>query len=308
MKTSNINTIKKSLALFGTTLLIVTFLASCGDTDGEISSQGEANIKVTDAAVDAENVNGVYLSVKEVQATANGNSRTIATFDSPKLFNIMAYQNGEVYALGSGDLKAGSYSDIRLIMSAEADSYVEMADQTTKELVIENATTTGYKISGAFTVAANQTTDLVADIDLRKAIVTNSEGAFMLRSNARLVEERVTGKITGTVSGTTEDRLVVYAYKKGTFDASEENAPAENETRYQNSVNSAVVAENGTYTLAFMEEGEYEFVVASYSNMDDDEDLEFEGSLESSVSVSGNVLDFVNIESNTNLVANIIIQ
>lgn len=282
-------------------------LVGCSNND-DVSESGEANVSMTDAAVDYKNVNAVYLSVSEVQATANGQSRTIARFDSPKQFNLMAYQNGQTYAMGKGDLKVGSYSDLRFVMSGEADSYIEMKDGSKKDLVIENATSAGYKVSGAFNVAANATTDLVADVDLRKALVTTTDGAFKLRTTGRLVNSANTGMIKGNVSGSSEERLVVYAYKKGTYTASEEAEPAQGRTRFENSVNSAIVANDGSYTLAFMEEGEYEFVVAAFENTDNDEDLEFKSSLNAEVSIAGSVFDVIELESNSTLTANILIQ
>ncbi|WP_370089952.1 DUF4382 domain-containing protein [Ekhidna sp.] len=298
--------------LLGIALLAGLF--ACGDGGSEVTSNGKASISMTDAAVDAENVSKVMLSVSEVQATANGQSRTVATFSSPKQFNLMAYQNGETYFLGEGDLEAGSYSDLRFILSGESDSYVEMKDGSTKELIIENATTTGYQVSGAFDIAANSTTNLVADVDLRKALVAQSQSAsetsFKLRSTARLVVSDLTGEIKGTVDGEMDAsrRYVVYAYSKGSFSASEEAEPAEGRTRYEGSINSAVVANDGSYTLAFMEEGDYEIIVASYSNQDNDADLEFEGRVSSDLMINGSLFNTVSVTSNTSVTANIMLK
>ncbi|SNT16976.1 protein of unknown function [Ekhidna lutea] len=295
-------------------IALLTSLFACGDGSSEVSSNGKASVAVTDATVDAENVNSVNLSVSEVRATADGESRTIATFNSPKTFNLMAYQNGETYFLGEGDVEAGTYSDVRFILSGASDSYVEMKDGSRKDLIIENATTTGYQINGTFDVAANSTTNLVADIDLRKALVTqaqnSSETSFKLRSTARVVVEDATGEIKGSVEGqaNSSERLVVYAYKKGSFSASEEDAPAEGRTRYEGSINSAVVAEDGSYTLAFMEEGDYEIIVASYSNTDDDEDLEFQGRVESELLIDGSLFNTLSVTSNTTVNANIMLK
>lgn len=295
-------------------ILLLTGLFACSDGSAEVESKGKARISATDAAVDAKNVNSVNLSVSEVRATANGESRTVATFSSPKKFNLMAYQNGETYFLGEGEIEAGSYSDLRFILSGASDSYVEMKDGSRKDLIIENATTTGYQISGAFDVAANSTTNLVADIDLRKAIVTEanntSESSFKLRSNGRVVVEDLSGEIKGKVEGEANsgNQLVVYAYQKGTFSSSEESEPAEGRTRYEGSINSAIVAEDGSYTLAFMEEGDYEVIVASYSNTDNDEDLEFQGRVESELMINGSLFNTISVTSNSTVTANILLK
>lgn len=279
-------------------------------SDGDVSSSGRARISATDAAVDAENVSKVMLSVSEVRATANGETQTVATFEAPKEFNLMAYQNGETYFLGEGDLEAGTYSDIRFIISGASDSYIEMKDGSKEDLEIPSGTTSGYKINGTFEVAANTTTDIVADVDLRKALVVTGNGQFKLRPTARLVVSEATGEIKGTVEGQTSasERLVVYAYKEGTFSASEENEPAEGSTRYEGSINSATVADDGSYTLAFMEEGDYEVIVAKYSNQDEDEDLEFEGRVNAELIIDGSLFNTISVTSNTTVSADIVLN
>lgn len=98
----------KNLKLFTNILIltVITGLISCSSDDNSSTSasmKGQASIKATDATVDAENVSGVYLSVSEIQATANGQSKTVVAFDTPNQFNIMAYQNGQTYFMGNGD-------------------------------------------------------------------------------------------------------------------------------------------------------------------------------------------------------------
>jgi hypothetical protein len=291
-------------------LVLLAGLFACNDGDGSVSSTGQASLKVTDAAVNAENVNKVVLSVSEVQATSNGQVKTMATFDTPKEFNVLAYQNGDTYFLGEGDLEAGTYSDVRLILSGTSDSYVGFKDGSKKDLEVASGTTSGYKIKRTFEVAANSTTDIVADIDLRKALVVTGEGTYKLRPTARLVVENTTGKIQGSISGSIDasETIVVYAYKKGTFTSAEEAEPADGETRFQNSINSAVVAENGSYTLAFMEEGEYEIKVASFSNNDQDEELEYNSTLDIDLMISGTLFNSVEVESNSSVTVAIILK
>lgn len=293
--------------ILGVSLLVG--LSSCSD-DSEAASTGKASVAITDAAVDAENISSVNLSVSEVRATSNNETSTIVTFDSPKEFNLMAYQNGETYFLGEGDLEVGTYTDIRFIISGPTDSYIEFEDGSTEALEIPSGTTSGYKVNGTFEVAANTTSDIVADVDLRKALVLTGEGSYMLRPTARLVEVDGTGSIEGTVQGEMDaaNTYVVYAYSEGTFTDSEEAEPASGSTRYEGSVNSAIVAEDGSYTLAFMEEGEYEIIVASYANTDEDEDLEFQGSVSSSLMIDGALFNLVSVSSNTTVDMNILLN
>ena len=278
-------------------LTLMVGLFSC--SDDESTTKGSARISATDAKVDAENVIGVFLSVKEIQAKGDADTKTVISFEDPLVFNLMAYQNGETFAMGEGDVEVGSYNELRFIISGESDSYLEMKDGSKKSLEIPSGTSSGYKIAGAFDIAANETVDLVADIDLRKALTVTGEGTYKLRPTGRVVEAEATGIIRGTISGDMpqDKQLIVFAYLKGTY--SEEEASTTNPNRFDGAINSAFVSSAGSYTLAFMEEGEYELVVASYSNTDDDDELEFDGTLDFELLLGIDVINSVEIESNS---------
>ncbi|MEQ8471581.1 MAG: DUF4382 domain-containing protein [Marinoscillum sp.] len=289
MKTKNL------LIALITTIGISGLLMSC---DSEVSSKGTAGVKITDAAVDAENVTGVYLSVSEVSARSQSETHTIAAFDSPKVFNVMDYQNGSTFDLGEGEIDAGIYNELRLIL--DDGSYVEFEDGTTEPLEVPSGMSSGYKIKGDYQISANSRTDLVIDIDLRKAFVKTGSNTFKLRPTARLVNGENTGTIRGAISAN-EDRVVIYAYAQGTYNPSEETPPTEGESRFENSVNSAVVS-NGSFTLAFMEPGEYDLIAVSYDRNDEEETYEFNSATKAEVLLNGSVLNIIEVEANTELI------
>lgn len=255
-------------------------------------------MKVTDAAVDAENISGVYLSVMEIRAQGNGETKTIASFEEPRVFNLMDYQNGDIYDLGEGELDAGIYSELRLI--TDGNSYVKFDDGSTEALEIPSGSSSGYKIKGDYQIAANNKTNLVIDVDLRKAFVRTGNDTYKLRPTARLVNEDGSGTITGTVSANAEDRVVIFAYAKNTYEASESDEPAEGASRFENSVNSAVVV-NGQFTLAFMEPGEYDLIAVAYDQNESEETYEFKTTTEAEVMLNGNLLDLIELQAETTL-------
>jgi len=290
----------KTRNILSTLLALITLSAliySC-DSESDVSGKGTAGVKVTDAAVDAENINGVYLSVLEVQAIGESETKTLTVFDEPRIFNLMDYQNGSTYDLGEGEIDAGIYSEIRLI--TDGNSYVSFDDGSTEPLNIPSGTSSGYKIKGDYQISANNRTDLVIDVDLRKAFVLTGEGTYKLRPTARLINEEGTATITGTISATAEDRVIVYAYAKGTYDSSEEAEPTSGESRFENSVNSAVVS-NGSFTLAFMEPGEYDLIAVAYDADETDNTYNFRTAAEAEVLLNGNVLSILELEANTNV-------
>ncbi len=96
------------------------------------------------------------------------------------------------------------------------------------------------------------------------------------------------------------DRLVVYAYATGTYDASEADDPINEEsTRFENSINSAVVKEDGSFTLALMNEGEYDLVVAGYQMNEVKDTYEFDSVLNMTITINSEVASVVQVVANT---------
>lgn len=316
------------LAILGMATAI-TFSACSNDDenvnepDGQQTERGSANVAMTDAAVDAENVTGVYMNVEGIKVDGDDNANdTTIMFDATQEVNVMAYQNGKTYNFQSLDLKAGTYSGISFVLDQTQPAYVTFKDNTQSEIEIEgnSSASNEYKVIGDFEIKSESQTDLVADIDLRKAFKkTSAEGEYKLRTTARLVKANTAGTIQGSVENYNEmkakmeeqnkkGKVVVFAYAQGTFEASEkEDADGEAglKSRFENSVNSAVVAEDGSFTLAFMEDAEYEIVVASYEKSKDapeEEEYEFSGSLETKLTVDAAlsaVLSGLDVDANT---------
>jgi hypothetical protein len=114
---------------------------------------------------------------------------------------------------------------------------------------------------------------------------------------------------SGTIKGTYEnssdanpEKIVVYAYKKGTFNAATETqAQGTDGIQFKNAVASALVKESITgqvYTLAYLPAGEYELVFAGYSKNPTSGRVNFEAVLKSETSVNGSVAGVIKVEAN----------
>jgi len=288
-------------ALVVTTGFVFT---SCSDDDGEMDGTGSVRVEATDAAVDAENISGVYLSVEEVQIIANGTVQNSITFEEPETFDLMAYQNGETKFLGEADVDAGAYDEIRLILSSSNQAWVEFTDNTTQEIMVPSGSTSGYKVMGDFEVLANGVSEVVLDVDLRKALVKRGNGEFNLRPTARLISKSQSGAIHGTIDMTDyqdADKVVVYAYLEGTFNQSEMSEPADGESRFEGSVNSAVATTTGNFTLAFMPEGDYELIVAEYKEETLSNETKFETATSVEVEIDGEVMSTFSVTASSTL-------
>ena len=181
---------------------------------------------------------------------------------------------------------------------------------STDEVDVPSGSTSGYKIMGDFDVMANGMTELVLDVDLRKALVKRGNGEFNLRPTARLITKSTAGMIEGAVDEENmqnADKVVVYAYLEGTFQDSEMNEPTEGNARFENSINSAVADANGNFTLAFMPEGDYELIVSTYDKNELEGTFEFETATKVEVSIGGTTTSVIEVQAKvvTNLLINL---
>ena len=97
----------------------------------------------------------------------------------------------------------------------------------------------------------------------------------------------------------------MYAYKKGTFNASTETqGQGTDGIQFKNAIASASVKESlsgQVYTLAYLPEGEYELVFAGYSKNAQSGRVGFDALLKSETSVNGSVSSIVTVKANATL-------
>lgn len=284
-------------------LLPAMIFSSCdNDSDTpEMEAMGAARLEATDAAVDAQNITGVFLSVEEAQFVANGQIENSIAYESPKIFNLMDYQNGSTFAMGEATLNAGTYDQVRLILSSSTQAFVEFTDGSTEEIDVPSGSTSGYKINGEFEVLANGISNVIIDVDLRKALVQEGNGNFRLRPTARLTSRENTGMIRGELDENQQsaDRIVVFAYAEGTFNDSEMNEPAQGSSRFEGAINSATADANGNFTLAFMPEGDYELIVATYTENESENSFAFSSATSIEVMIGGKLTGVISVEANS---------
>ncbi len=240
------------------------------------NTPARARVEITDAPIDDPNVQAVFITVVDVKIDGNSWSG----FDGKTTFDLLSFQKGQTKLLGEGEIDAKSYSEIVLVLDTETDAngdspgcYVKDAQNAKRKL--EGGSQMTIKGKGNFTTRSNETTPVVVDMDLRKAIVykpgSTTEFTFVtdpeLQAAVRVVDKTQTGTITGDctdgVSGS--DKVVVYAYEKGAYDINTEKFPqGASQIQFKNAVTSSVLAPDGTFNLSFLESGTYELHFISY--------------------------------------------
>lgn len=292
------------------TLFSTLFLLSSCDNDSDVnppSGKSQVQIEMTDAPIDNANVQGVFVTVTDVKV----DGQSVEGFNKQTI-NLMAYQNGNTKSLGNYEIDSRSNSTLEVVLDYDKDvsgnspgCYV-MEGSAKKALVGEANTQGTFLVNGAFEARNNAQENVIIDFDLRKSIRkssdvshnTTSEYAFAANTEMnkaiRLVDAKKAGEIKGNYSDGTfnsTDKVIVYAYKKGSFNANEEQPQGSNNIRFRNAVSSSVVS-NNQYTLAFLEEGVYEVHFAGYEEQNDGS-ISFKGMLDASSNTSLNLKNVV---------------
>lgn len=297
------------------TLLLMLFtFAACEkeDTTGPGDAMGSLSVEITDAPIDDASVEGVFVTVAEVKI----DGQTIEGFE-PKTIDIKAYQEGNVALLAETDLAAKTYSSISLVLDHTADAagnapgcYVMKTGGTKEALMLGAASTTELTLSGQnITIEDSQTTDVVIDFDLRKAIKREGQDAYdfvagsELAASLRVVAKASAGTITGTVSNwdTHADKVIVYAYNKGTLDVNAETqGSGDGQLKFSNAVTSVQAKGDGSFELHFLEAGDYELYFAGYEDNDQDGQFELAGSLSVDLDLLGDLdLGLISVTANS---------
>ncbi len=297
------NTIKYSILLcacFSASFL----LTSCTD-DNPGEALGTVKVELTDGPMDDPNIQGVFVTVAAIEI----DGQPLADFSGKQTIELSAYQNGSTRLMGSDLIPAGTYEDIKLSLDLLSDAngnspgcYVLTTDGTRHPLTIEGNTEGKLSVSNSsFRVEDQQTTDVVIDFDLRKALRYQDNGAqdqydFVANSDLgtslRLVSKEESGSIRGLVDQNAvvgdNAKVIAFAYADGTYNENNETqAQGSGQTLFPNAVTSANISANGDYMLSFLKAGSYEVIYAVFEDSNNDGKAEFKGTC--SVGLTGNL-------------------
>ena len=301
MKTQHVNWITG--ILFGT---IVLFAAACNQD--EPMGSGDVEFQITDAPSDDASIQGVFVTVTDLKV----DGKSVSGFTKQTL-DLKAYHDGATKVLGTAHMDAKSYNNLTLVLNADVDAfgntpgcYVFTTDGARYKL--SNNGTIEVTLQNTWKVAANTTSAIILDFDLRKAVRAMTDASVRynfvsnddLKTAVRVVAKDNTGAISGTYTNETSasgDKIIVYAYKKGAFTASTETQ-GDGGLFFKNAVASAEVKTSlagKTYKLVFLEPGDYELHFASYDKSTTTDRFEFKSLLKAQA--QGSAAEFVTIQS-----------
>ena len=302
----------KIIRLFTFSMIALSVVACNKDNT---SSPGQVNFEVTDAPFDDAEIQAVFVTVAAIKV----DGKVIDNFNGKATFDIASYQRGQTKSLGNTNLQSGTYSNVMLVLDNNTDQsgsspgcYV-LTKSGQKKAIAAASATSEIVLSGQFKSMADQSSTAVMDFDLRKTIVYNGTSGYKFVSNSemtngiRIVQKSESGVIKGTMtdaSSTSSEKIVVYAYKKGTFNKSTEmQGQGSSSVTFKNAVTSSV-ALNGSYELHFLEAGDYELHCVSYKDTDKDGKMDIQGEFQVSL-LAGLNISSLSVAANATVTANL---
>lgn len=293
------------------------FAGACSDDD-KVVGKGDVEFEITDAPIDDTSVKSVMVTVADVKV----NGVSIEGF-TRQTIDLKSYNEGNTKLLGKLTMDARTYNNIELVLDLDRDAngnapgcYVLTAEQTKYKLQSSADGMLRLTLSKSWSVANDATTRVIMDFDLRKSIRYTDDMqarySFVdhanLTSAIRVVTDAKSGHIKGGFNNEENiegDKIVVYAYKKGSFNAETETQSEGAEgIAFRNAAGSAEVRQTITghaYTIAYLEEGEYELHFIAYNRDAQTGRFSYAARLESQTTVDGSVGDIIRVKGSSTI-------
>jgi hypothetical protein len=193
------------------TATLVAVVAGCGSDHAMNPGFGTVRISMTDAPGDYDAVNVVVREVR-VHAAGDGEDGGWLTVRpaADTTIDLLSLTNGGFVTLGSDQVPAGTYDQVRLVLGSGSTIVV---DGVTSPLTVPSGQQSGIKVKGTFIVPAGGTIDVGLDFDAAHSIHQTGNGRWMMNPVIRLVVLTVSGAIAGQLDPATD--AVVYATMGG---------------------------------------------------------------------------------------------
>lgn len=287
---------------------VMSLFMACDNQDDSMGS-GDVEFFITDAPSDDASIKGVFITVTDIKV----DGKSVSGF-TKQTIDVKAYNEGVTKLLNTTRLTAKTYSKLTLVLDNELDAsgnapgcYVLTNDDG--KFKLGGGAAMEVTISKDWNVMANIKSSVVIDFDLRKSIrsITDASVRYSFVANDELVaairvmNQSKVGTVKGSYSDQSSvngDKIIVYAYKKGSFNSSQETTAGDDGILFKKAVASAEVKQGlagKTYKLAFLEEGEYELHFASYNKNVTTNRFVFQTLLKSET--NGSVGGFITVQS-----------
>lgn len=234
---------RKGFYLIPLLLFVVFILNNCNnDATGSKTNMGTLTISLTDAPAAYDSVIIVFSEI-----SAHIDSEWVHVEQEPVRVNLLDWSNGETLLLGSADVPAGKYTQIRV----KIDSAFIGVNGSVFELTVPSGSKTGLKFGPQFTINEGSTYSLILDFDACRSVVVNgpknNPNSYKLKPHIRVIAQAESGSISGIILNPEE---VPFAYALLGSDTI---------------TTTLVDRVSGNFKLAFLPENNYTVVVTDTS-------------------------------------------
>lgn len=169
--------------------LSVLLIPACNKDD----NQAHLSVRMTDAP-------GIYdavlVDVQGVEVMGAGDA-VIMLNANKGIYNLLDFSNGMDTLIASGDLDAGTISQIRLILGTENSVVV---DGVAYPLSTPSADQSGLKLQIHQTFVAGVSYNILLDFDARQSIILTGNNVYKLKPVIRTIDAAISGSLKGQIS------------------------------------------------------------------------------------------------------------
>ncbi|MEX0680506.1 MAG: DUF4382 domain-containing protein [Balneolales bacterium] len=239
MKKTKVTKIMSSVLTGVLALGMIAFTGCSVDSD---PTTGTMQVKLHDAPANYDEVNIFIERVDVNNTTGDEGWETIS--EPNQSYDLLTLTNGVFEVIADTELEVGTYPQIRLVVSRDANTVV--IDGTEHGLFVPSGAETGVKLNVNAEIREGIVYTLLLDFDALRSVVMTGQAQnpeYILKPVIRATNQAITGNIGGVIAPF-EARAVVYALADGDTI----------------STTHADVA-NGEFLLVGLEEGTYDVSV-----------------------------------------------
>jgi hypothetical protein len=170
--------------------MVSLLLPACSKENAN-TDKAHMSVRMTDAPA---NYNAVLIDVQDVEIKTNGGDIMLNV--NAGIYNLLDFSNGLDTLIASGDLDAGTVSQIRLILGPNNTVVV---DNVSHPLATPSAEQSGLKIQVHKTLEPGVSYAILLDFDANESIVLQGNGEYKLKPVIRTVDVSLNGSVRGSI-------------------------------------------------------------------------------------------------------------